>query len=123
MEEHVSLEIAKLAKEKGFDLPTPEYYTHAGSVAHLYTFSEKHQFCNSKKSEEASRPTKYVLQAWLRIIHKIHISIITIVNECGVDYYKYQVQTEDKFPPICGANLLLEGAENSSLKIALNLIK
>ena len=61
-EEICTYEVAKLAKEKGFDVPTPKNYRH-----------EREETCNA--------PTQSLLQRWLREEKNIHIEIVA--TACG----------------------------------------
>jgi hypothetical protein len=80
----ISFETAKLAKEKGFNIPTISYYTPEGYC----TESEGYQterleesnwndgqgsYPTSPEEVDCSAPTQSLLQKWLREKHKIHI--------------------------------------------------
>lgn len=76
-EQLISFPVAKLAKEKGFDLTTDmiwaNYYT--GEPLNkwkLISFEEK-----TLNWMEWKAPTQAILQRWLREIHNIDIQIIT----------------------------------------------
>ncbi len=63
-DELVTLETAKLAKEKGFDLPVRSYYRHDGIISY-WEYAEN---ANSSVLTKTlySRPTQSLLQGWLR---------------------------------------------------------
>ena len=66
IEQLVSFETAKLAREKGFNEPTIHFYTPDGtclSCEYLYSYYE----CEA--------PTQSLLQKWLRDIHKILVEV------------------------------------------------
>lgn len=73
----ISFETAKLAKEKGFDLPTRygmhnlkdrrDCFSGLGNYDSLNYNSHNHLY---------SLPTQSLLQKWLRDIHNIHVAIV-----------------------------------------------
>lgn len=78
-EDYVSLEVAKLLKEKGYD----EY---CGAYYHLYWMSEctedeifevssSNYFKNSNNVYRVGAPTLYEASKWLRENHNIHIDV------------------------------------------------
>lgn len=75
-EDYVSLEVAKLLKEKGYNEPVLSQYSKQGSVWNCY---EPENFNESEGC--FSRPTLYEAQKWLRNKHNLHID----VGMCG-DY-------------------------------------
>lgn len=99
-EDHVSFEVAKLLKEKGFDWPC---------LAHWYIGTEAHEkFAdypfnwNEVKSDLdwLSRPTLQMALKWLREEHKLHIGVDVEPiygkvkdekgrNTCGLLYWYY----------------------------------
>lgn len=60
----ISKETALLAKEKGFDQPTPVFHTRLESTINYWL------------------PTQEVLSTWLRDLHGLHIIIIPTVTMC-----------------------------------------
>lgn len=74
MEERiVSLETAKLAKEKGFDIKQPKgYYTHGDTQLVLWVDSENY---NDQKDFIAFSPTQSSLQKFIREKRGVHIEI------------------------------------------------
>lgn len=83
-EQLISFETAKLAKEKGFDVDTIEYYTPKGyqteSEGYRTERLERTNWNNGKgsyptlsKDVECSAPTQSLLQKWLRESHKIYV--------------------------------------------------
>ena len=71
-EEICTYEVAKLAKERGFDVPTHYAYNENCQKA-MYM-----ELClnrNTKDSRSISAPTQSLLQRWLREEKGIHISV------------------------------------------------
>lgn len=69
-DELVGFEVAKLAKEKGFDEFTDYNYSSTGNL-----ISGVGILKNSQWKVNTSAPTQSLLQRWLREVHKIDISI------------------------------------------------
>ena len=70
-EEIYTYEVAKLAKEKGFDVPTAKNYRHQNGAT-----------CNA--------PTQSLLQRWLREEKNIDIAIVPI-HTGGYSYIVYNI--------------------------------
>lgn len=68
-EDYVSLETAKMLKERGFDEPVLTQYSKAGNV---WTCSEPENFNDSKDC--FSRPTLYEAQKWIWENYKMFVS-------------------------------------------------
>lgn len=92
-EDYVSLEVAKLLKEKGFDNLCEAYY-------HLYwdkDFTEEEcfeiatdkDFKNSNNKYRVGAPTLYEAQKWLRNARRLHIEISYMYG----DYWLYDILT------------------------------
>lgn len=93
-EELVSFEVAKLAKEKKFNLHTYKWYYHNyglnGKTKDSSTMGEDFLFTHSKRGKlYVSAPTQSLLQRWLREKHKIHIVIFCSDNEEGTKPVKW----------------------------------
>lgn len=73
-EDYVSLECAKMLKEKGFNEPVFSQYTKHGSV---WRCNEPENF--NESVECFSRPTLYEAQKWLREIH--NIDVLPVIRE------------------------------------------
>lgn len=88
-EQLISLDTAKLAKEKGFDIPVRGRFVFVSSIENFVSYShygEEHYF-NEKCLWQ---PTLSFLQQWLREVHGIHVSPIFI----GPDTNKYQCRID-----------------------------
>lgn len=74
----VGFELAKLAKEKGFNEFTKTHFRHTGEE-----FSEgllsSHGTKNSEWDKHYCRPTQAFLQAWLRQKKSIHVNVIETI--------------------------------------------
>lgn len=71
-DELVTFETAKLAKEKGFNEPTYDYYFKEGDLCETSTKT----FIEGTNTMEVSlAPTQSLLQRWLREVHNINIII------------------------------------------------
>lgn len=83
-EDYVSLECAKLLKEKGYNEPVFSQYTKRGSV---WICQEPENFNESTGC--FSRPTLYEAQKWLREKHNLFIEITYMHG----NYYIYSILT------------------------------
>ena len=75
-EDYVSFELAKLLKEKGFDVPIWTRYESSNEVI----FGDKYNWNDSSKGQ-ISAPTHQMAMKWLREVHKIYIDISTTYSE------------------------------------------
>jgi len=96
-EQLISFETAKLAKEKGFDTPTRNFYAdESWKDEQVYTCNEvgypeytKDMGNNHGFGDITLTPTQSLLNKWLREVHKIHIEIEYSFkqNKYSVDIY------------------------------------
>lgn len=90
-EEICTYEVAKLAKEKGFDVPTHYAYNENCQKA-MYM-----ELClnrNTKDSRSISAPTQSLLQRWLREERNIDIAIVPLYTG-GYSYIVYNIHCRD----------------------------
>lgn len=80
-EDYVSLEVAKLLKEKGFDYATLYYYEKSGKLGMMNLDAQSQMRKHGYMNDIYPRPTLYEAQKWLRNKYKLHID----VGMCG-DY-------------------------------------
>jgi hypothetical protein len=78
-EELINIETSKLAKEKGFDIPTAWHY-HPKYGLHTAFWEEGGKDNSNYNSDDwasgyYSAPTQSLLQKWIREKHGIHICI------------------------------------------------
>lgn len=74
----ISFITAKLAKEKGFDIPIYHYYADSktnSDKSFILQNGIKRNFNDKDEGCLYSAPSQSLLQKWLREIHKIHITI------------------------------------------------
>ena len=99
---YVSLEVAKLLKEAGFDWECKEYYYNFATTGWSLSFDDNFVNWNSWSERYISAPTLDVAQRWLREVKHLDISIHydpTIKSQPYV-YFIYDV--EEKFNDILG---------------------
>lgn len=72
-EDYVSLELAKLLKEKGYCWPCDSFYTLEGVIKFRCIAD------NFNRLTAYSRPTLYEVQKWLREIH--NIDVLPVIKE------------------------------------------
>lgn len=108
-EKLVNLETAKLAAEKGFNIPCWDYFDNSIPMCSI-----TRENYNGKRTSvtEMSRPTQSLLQTWLREVHNLHITIYSQSQESwmfrvtkqgqslveglyGEDYENYEEALED----------------------------
>ena len=125
-EELISLETAKLAKEKGYDVPD------------LFNYDLKGKLCSTSESIQSYyrdefylplkrkarglgylAPTQSLLQKWLREEHNIHIAIV--VNNIDTKTYEYDIATYG-VEKVKGGFTSYEIALEKGLQKALTLI-
>ena len=75
-EEYISLDTAKLAKEKGFNVPVYTHYTKRGTVWHC---ENKEDF--NKSADVCSRPTQSLLARWLRGKYSKNVYVVMSITE------------------------------------------
>lgn len=79
-EEYVSLELAKILKEKGFDEGCSTCYFYNGEWIIQYGVNK-----NSTNGQDwMSRPTLYEVQKWLREKHNIYIDVNPATSELDI---------------------------------------
>lgn len=136
----INIETAKLAKEKGFDLPTVCCYNNHHSKRGeklTYRFNIKFTVPSSNRSQKIkyksnsdlakwhlSAPTRSLLQKWLREKHQFHIEIIPDKNDPinkwhSVNYYLKCMKEPDNI----GIFNTYEKALEAGLKQGLNGIR
>ena len=89
-EDYVSFEIAKLLKEKGFDVPCDSYYIYFESnvtlyKGHLPEFSDSN-INHNKYDDRISRPSQSLALKWLREVHNIYIDILTYTTGKNIQF-------------------------------------
>ena len=111
-EQLISLETAKLTKEKGFDEMCDNHYCYSTSGASSIFMDALR---NSEHSNnELTAPTQSLLQKWLREIHNINVYCV-----CRVGEWTYWI---DKTSPLSQESTTYEKALEEGLQEGLNLI-
>ncbi len=88
----INFETAKLAREKGFNIPTISYYNPKGRSEESEGYMTERLECSNwnngqgsypthAKDVECSAPTQSLLQKWLREVHNIYINVNTDNNK------------------------------------------
>jgi hypothetical protein len=88
----INFETAKLAREKGFNIPTISYYNPKGRSEESEGYMTERLECSNwnngqgsypthAKDVECSAPTQSLLQKWLREVHSIYINVNTDNNK------------------------------------------
>jgi hypothetical protein len=91
-EDFVSFEIARLLKEKGFDIYVSSFYDVEGE------FNRKEADWNWNIGSRYSAPTLQMAMKWLREVHFCHIAIdYTFRGDANLtnDYVSYTYQVEN----------------------------
>jgi hypothetical protein len=70
-EELITFETAKLAKERGFNIPCKKVYNTFGESWDSYYSTMKNDSVDS--GAKCSAPTQALLQKWLREVHEIYV--------------------------------------------------
>jgi hypothetical protein len=133
-EEICTYEVCKLAKEKGFNVPTDRYYHIYDDVIEAQNSLEMTgdgcaDFYNSLNRCRCAAPTQSLLQRWLREEKDIQITIEPKLDKFGAwvwGHYDWVIRIYNEYSPIYysqynGDNfdayeLALEDAINYSLK-------
>lgn len=79
-EDYVSLEVAKILKEKGFDEPCCSAYDRKGNI----NADQIPVNWNREYDWTLSRPSLYEAQKWLREKHQLHIDV-GMCGDCSTD--------------------------------------
>lgn len=108
-EDYVSFEVAKLLKDKGFDVFTMQgYFNYIGSLPHLlypnieifgsnYLFKNSSDFTqnenpNAITNDNCCAPTQALAIKWIRLNFGIHISAACYYNPQRLDKIMYEAE-------------------------------
>ena len=118
-EQYVTFETAKLAKEKGFDIPTRYGFSERRSLVRVDTSDNWNQ-----DKELYSRPTQSLLARWLREVHDI--SVAAYRTWAMDNSYNYEILVGTDFEKMireeCECDRTYEEAMEAGLQEALKLI-
>lgn len=88
MEKFVTIETSRLAKQKGFNLQTYEYFIGEVPVSSVPQKSNHNKDSSLSPLEYTTRPTQSVLQTWLRDNYQIHVIMKPVLgSKNGYDSY------------------------------------
>lgn len=73
-EDYVSLEVAKLLKEKGFDYATLYYYEKSGKLGMMNLEAQSQMRKHGYMNDIYPRPTLYEVQKWIWHNHKLLVT-------------------------------------------------
>jgi len=120
-DELITFVTAKLAKEKGFDVPAFTVYANNG------TFSTDETAYNFNSRTGYSAPTQSLLQRWLREKHNIEFISMCGGGEAGIEkWYKFTIPscyTPNKKNGASLTSTTYEQALEKGLVEALKLIR
>ena len=90
-EQLVTFEVAKLAKEKGFNELSDSCYNIIGVISN--NINNKNQ--DWTDNEVYTAPTQSLLQKWLRDVHKIDVNVIPVryTGHPDIAYYTFAVMS------------------------------
>lgn len=124
----ISFETAKLAREKGFNLPTNDYYyVEKNKIISDNGDGDNEFICLNHNFYDNyfSAPYQSSLQKWLRDIHNIdcHVMGVRFTGDIEIAYYTYAVQS---IQPVGKQKYKFDSWEEAlevGLTITLNLIE
>ena len=121
-EQYVSFETAKLAKEKGFDIPTRYGFSERGTLVRVDTSDNWNQ-----DKGFYSRPTQSLLARWLREVHNMCVEVYStgygfIWCICDTDSGTDRRFSNETGSNDSGAWDTYEGAMEAGLQEALKLL-
>ena len=129
-EQLISLETAKLAKEKGFDVPCTKHYSSNKNETGGYDIHRSRQYVTHKSLRSGGylAPTQSLLQKWLRDKHRLYLTVdVAVYGDEG----RYAAQLVG-YHKLKFTNVLIDGftiyntyeeALEEGLQQALKLIK
>ena len=129
----ISFKTAKLAKEKGFDIPVNHVYAETidGSCLSKGSQEDSGDIYNYNERSGFSAPTQSLLQKWLREVHNLDVSSFPYLK----DVWRYCICKLDSHPQYYSMQLAKDWSEDGykyhtyeeafeqGLKEALLLIK
>lgn len=78
-EDYVSLEVAKLLKEKGFDYATLYYYEKNGKLGMMNLDAQSQMRKHGYMNDIYPRPTLYETAKWLRNKYDINVAVNAVI--------------------------------------------
>jgi hypothetical protein len=120
--ELVTIDLAKLAKEKNFKEVCDNWFWINGDLV------EDHETIHYNKdghNRDISRPTQDLLQRWLREVHKINIQIIYLTSNSPY-YFIIDEMVDESYTSLFESDAVFQTYElcrEDALIYGLNLIK
>lgn len=107
-EQLITFETAKLAKEKGFDIPCWNFFSKEDKEEDIMNWvgvNFKQKLSVARKFVRYWKPTQSYLQKWLREVHNIHIQLA--MHEFGKWVFGLQLQDKgmEDYPRISKNNV------------------
>ena len=112
-EDYVSLEVAKLLKEKGYCWPCDSFYTLKGLIQ-FRSIAD-----NFNRLTAYSRPALYEAQKWLRLTHGIHVYPSVYLSKDDDENCLYMVESY-KYNGSCWESFELNTIKYDTYEEALN---
>ena len=126
---YVSLEVAKLLKDAGFDWECKEYYYNFATTGWSLSFDDNFVNWNSWSERYISAPTLDVAQRWLRENKDFDINVLTDFDSVKRLYYVRYVVKDGHYKTYYISNNrsyvyfnTYEEAQESGIKKALEII-
>lgn len=119
-EDYVSLEVAKLLKEKGYNYITESFYLKKGNVGMMSPIAQQQMIKYGFLKDSYPRITLYEAQKWLRGKHQIHICVD--FNASGWYCRLYEISYGEFILQTDGYEKSCEEALNAGILEALKLI-
>ena len=117
---YVSLEVAKLLKEAGFDWGCREYYYNFTTTGWSLSFDDNFVNWNSWSEQYISAPTLDVAQRWLR--ENLNLIITVEYNEYNYQTFLCKVYSNEECLSILLDFPIYEEAQETGIKKALEII-
>ncbi len=106
-EQRVTLETAKLAKEKGFDIPSGRFYRESTLGHYLINPEYAYDF-------DILAPTQSMLQKWIREKHRILVIVTPEIIISNYSKYTYSIILLDNDLRINHTNIFISKDKDSS---------
>ncbi len=121
-DELITFELAKLAKEIGFNEETFFYYYNNGKG--IVRANNKNRLAHAHSEDNCSAPTQSLFQKWLREEYKFHFIYEIAYSDHGILYFRYKIYNSvTGLSPIGGAADTYELALGSALLETVKAIK
>jgi hypothetical protein len=124
-EELISLETAKLAKDKGYNIPSDPRFYYKDFYTGWTSSNKGAVLCDNKEEGSICRPSQSLLQKWLREVHSIDV-FVTKLGTSNEKKYFFRINKENHWLSTDNSNsttyLKFEEALEIGLQEGLKLI-